>query len=254
MTFFEKDVPYYAQHHRDLCALPGAAGCASTASSRRSSARPAIAIRDADVAMVTSYCPDGALACALVLDAPVPCRACYDLDTPATLEALESGQRVPYIPDVRLELERPVLCDGRLAPGEWIATSEGRGMKVDAVSHGDDHFFPRTVRRRVDLGGAIVEWEVEPCAIVERYVRTAASAPGRSLTRLSRGLAGHGPLFGGAPDEERRLALEAERACARLSRLVTWRSFMGRAPRGVRTRPSRARHSLADPRRCLFRA
>jgi spore maturation protein CgeB len=47
-------------------------------------------VRTADVAMVTSYCPDGLLASRLVLDTPGPLHVFYDLDTPVTLAALEA--------------------------------------------------------------------------------------------------------------------------------------------------------------------
>src|SRR5581483_8693384 len=53
---------------------------------------------DADAAIVTSYCPDAAPATELVLDAPAPRRIFYDLDTPVTLERLERGDPVEYLP------------------------------------------------------------------------------------------------------------------------------------------------------------
>jgi spore maturation protein CgeB len=55
-------------------------------------------LADADAAMVTSYCPDGVAAADLVLDAPVPVRVFYDLDTPVTLARLAAGQEVEYVP------------------------------------------------------------------------------------------------------------------------------------------------------------
>jgi spore maturation protein CgeB len=47
------------------------------------------AIQNSDVALVTSYCPDGLAAAQLVLDVPGPLHAFYDMDTPVTLAALE---------------------------------------------------------------------------------------------------------------------------------------------------------------------
>ncbi len=94
-VFFEKDVPYYAQH-RDLVrgdgyelvlypsfdeVLPAA---------RR-------ALDTADVAMVTSYCPDARRATDLVLASPGR-HVFYDMDTPITLAALARGEEVPYLP------------------------------------------------------------------------------------------------------------------------------------------------------------
>ena len=49
-------------------------------------------LADADVAIVTSYCPDGLAATDLVLDAPRATRVFYDLDTPVTLAAPRSGR------------------------------------------------------------------------------------------------------------------------------------------------------------------
>ena len=97
VTFFEHDVPYYASH-RDLVDPPG---CALHLYGAWEAVLPAAerAVREADVAMVTSYCPDGPAAAALVLSACPGVRVFYDLDTPVTLERLRQGERVPYLPD-----------------------------------------------------------------------------------------------------------------------------------------------------------
>jgi spore maturation protein CgeB len=47
--------------------------------------------------MVTSYCPDALAATELVLSTNAGLRVFYDLDTPVTLHALQSGQEVAYI-------------------------------------------------------------------------------------------------------------------------------------------------------------
>ncbi len=95
VTFFERDAPWYASH-RDLTDL---AGCTLHLYGRwdevRSEARRAV--QRADAAMVTSYCPDGVAATALVLEAarlPV----FYDLDTPITLDELEEGRWPAWLP------------------------------------------------------------------------------------------------------------------------------------------------------------
>jgi hypothetical protein len=73
VVFFERDVPYYAAH-RDLTELPGGQLCLYTdwmeavSLGRRH-------LADADVGMVTSYCPDGIAAADLVLSSPTPLRA-----------------------------------------------------------------------------------------------------------------------------------------------------------------------------------
>ncbi len=94
VTFFERDVPYYAAH-RDLHELNG-----GTLSLYRHweellpSGRREIA--DADVAIVTSYCPDGIAASELVCDSSA-LRVFYDLDTPVTLARLRAGEPLSYI-------------------------------------------------------------------------------------------------------------------------------------------------------------
>ncbi|HEX2643993.1 MAG TPA: glycosyltransferase [Thermoanaerobaculia bacterium] len=99
VVFFERDVPYYATT-RDLFELPGTdLVLYSDWESILPRARQETA--DADVAMVTSYCPDGVAATSLVLDAAAadggPLGVFYDLDTPVTLSQLRAGQSVSYI-------------------------------------------------------------------------------------------------------------------------------------------------------------
>jgi spore maturation protein CgeB len=95
VVFFERDVPYYAEN-RDLWEIPGGElvlyrdWSEVLPAARRHAA-------EADVSMVTSYCPDGIAATEVVLDSPAPARVFYDLDTPVTLDALRSGAPVPYI-------------------------------------------------------------------------------------------------------------------------------------------------------------
>ncbi|HEX2190812.1 MAG TPA: glycosyltransferase [Longimicrobiaceae bacterium] len=97
VVFFERDVPYYAEH-RDLHALPG--GGDLVLYPEWEGALPAARreLEGADVAMVTSYCPDGVAASELLLASRVPLRVFYDMDTPVTLQALERGEAVPYLP------------------------------------------------------------------------------------------------------------------------------------------------------------
>jgi len=47
-------------------------------------------------------------------------------------------------------------------PHEWLLTPQGRMLKTDSGSHGDDHFFPGPTDIAWDLAGAIVEWEMNP--------------------------------------------------------------------------------------------
>jgi hypothetical protein len=59
-----------------------------------------------------------------------------------------------------LEVERPVYADGRLAPREWVPMQNATLIKLDAIDHGDDHFFPGPCDSAWDLAGAIVELEL----------------------------------------------------------------------------------------------
>jgi spore maturation protein CgeB len=94
LVFLERDVPYYADT-RDYFDIPrGRLVLYRDWEDVRGEARAEL--RDADVAMVTSYCPDGIAAAELVLDARAT-RVFYDLDTPVTLLRLAHGESLPYI-------------------------------------------------------------------------------------------------------------------------------------------------------------
>ena len=95
VVFFERDVPYYAMN-RDVFEVPGGdlVLYGEWDDIRRRAAR---AVAEADVAMVTSYCPHGIEATDLVADAPRALRVFYDLDTPVTLSRLSRGEITTYI-------------------------------------------------------------------------------------------------------------------------------------------------------------
>lgn len=98
ITFYEKDVPYYAST-RDGWVAPAAVRVRLYERLESIRGEAERELGDADVAMLTSYCPDAELAARLVLDSSAAVRVFYDLDTPVTLEALESGQHVFYVPE-----------------------------------------------------------------------------------------------------------------------------------------------------------
>lgn len=96
VTFFERDVSYYADH-RDVrepigCELRLYSSWKQIEDAARTS------VSDADVAMVTSYCPDAQAASDLVRTMSPPMTVFYDLDTPITLDRLDRGEQVDYIP------------------------------------------------------------------------------------------------------------------------------------------------------------
>jgi spore maturation protein CgeB len=96
VTFFERDVPYYAEN-RDLTALPEGGTLVLYADWQEALPAMRRALQAADVGMVTSYCPDALAAAALLQDSGVPIRCFYDLDTPVTLARLDAGEAVGYI-------------------------------------------------------------------------------------------------------------------------------------------------------------
>jgi spore maturation protein CgeB len=95
VVFYERDVPYYAGS-RDLTEVPGG-DLVLYADWQEVRRRAAGDIGDADVAMVTSYCPDGIEATELVIGTAPVLTVFYDLDTPVTLSRLRRGETTTYI-------------------------------------------------------------------------------------------------------------------------------------------------------------
>ncbi|MBI3802762.1 MAG: glycosyltransferase [Nitrospirae bacterium] len=96
VVFFERDVPYYAAH-RDFAGLPGL-DLVLYLRWEEVWRQAEGALVDADVAMITSYCPDAIAASELALSSPARLRLFYDLDTPVTLERKRAGAPVDYLP------------------------------------------------------------------------------------------------------------------------------------------------------------
>jgi spore maturation protein CgeB len=99
VTFFERDVPWYAQHrdlHRgdgyEIVLYPSWDEVVRAATK---------SLAFADVGIVTSFCPDAESASSLLVDSHAR-RVFYDLDTPVTLERLRRGERVEYLPSAGL--------------------------------------------------------------------------------------------------------------------------------------------------------
>jgi spore maturation protein CgeB len=96
VVFFERDVPYYAEH-RDMPAVDDATVILYRDWNEVSSTvRRELSGGGADVAMVTSYCPDGVAATAAVTESNV-LGVFYDLDTPVTLDHFKAGDAVAYL-------------------------------------------------------------------------------------------------------------------------------------------------------------
>jgi spore maturation protein CgeB len=95
VVFFERDVPYYAEH-RDAVSFDQI-GWRLYGDWADAAAAAQAELEGAEVGMVTSYCFDGIAASEAVLSSRVPMRVFYDLDTPVTLARLGQGETLSYI-------------------------------------------------------------------------------------------------------------------------------------------------------------
>lgn len=95
VVFFERDTPFY-RSHRDLTEPTWGE---LRLFERWDEVLPYVRqhLADADVAVVTSYCPDALAATDAATEAGVPLRVFYDLDTPVTVERVRAGEAVDYI-------------------------------------------------------------------------------------------------------------------------------------------------------------
>jgi hypothetical protein len=86
----------------------------------------------------------------------------------------------PQIHPGDLITNNPVLSDGRMQPHEWLLQADGRIFKTDAISHGDDHFFPGPADIAWDLAGAAVEWQMDSQAtdfLLARFAHLTGDDP-----------------------------------------------------------------------------
>jgi hypothetical protein len=123
-----------------------------------------LARRDLDAGVIdhlATYCAKRSALC--------PCSSpVADLEA-MTAKNLAAG--LSRVDPPALPIERLFVADGRMAPHEWLRAADGSLTKVDAISHGDDHFFPGPTDVAWDLAGAIVEWELDGAAS-ERLLAT----------------------------------------------------------------------------------
>ncbi|HEX5236778.1 MAG TPA: glycosyltransferase [Silvibacterium sp.] len=96
-SFYEKNVPYYA-NARDGWLPPDGIRLRLYDALDDVRAEAVRELATTDVAFCTSYCPDGPEASQLILDSDAAIKSFYDLDTPITLKAVDSEERVPYLP------------------------------------------------------------------------------------------------------------------------------------------------------------
>lgn len=96
-SFYEKNVSYYADT-RDGWTPPAGIYLRLYDSLQEIEPEAKRDLAVADVALCTSYCPDGAEAAKIILDSRAAIKAFYDLDTPVTLKAVSADEMVPYLP------------------------------------------------------------------------------------------------------------------------------------------------------------
>jgi spore maturation protein CgeB len=152
VVFYERDVPYYAGA-RDLAEMPGGKlilypEWATVASCAKAD------IADADVAIVTSYCPDGIAAADLVTSDPKTLAVFYDLDTPVTLSRMRRGEKLDYIGPRRLmDFDLVLSFTGGAALGE-LRDRMGARLVVPLYGHVDPdvhHPTPSVPQYAADL-------------------------------------------------------------------------------------------------------
>ena len=79
VTFFERDVPYYAST-RDVRELPSGAVLRLYQGTNDIRDEAQVELAQADLAMCTSYCPDGVEAAEWILQSRAGVRAFYDIE------------------------------------------------------------------------------------------------------------------------------------------------------------------------------
>ena len=176
VVFFERDVPYYAEN-RDLLSLPGAELVLySDWNAIRS--RAAQEVREADAAVVTSYCPDARAAAALVQDGR-GASVFYDLDTPVTLARLDEG--VPYLPSDGLGGFDLVLSYTGGAALDALRDDLGARRTAALYGHADPevHRPATAAEARADLSYIGTYAEDRQAALEALFVRPARERPGQ---------------------------------------------------------------------------
>lgn len=128
LVFFERIVPYYAQNRDD----PG--GSATLVLYRHWLEVQRMVARewaDADLGLVTSYCPDALAASDVMLESRAGLRAFYDLDAPVTLDLHSRGQPVAYLGERALrDFDLVLSFTGGLAPELLKAQLGARHVRV----------------------------------------------------------------------------------------------------------------------------
>ncbi len=179
VTFYEKDVQYY-RDARDLTELPGGGELRfyGTLDEVRREARERL--NSCDLALCTSYCPQGADVAELLLNSRAAVKAFYDLDTPVTLDALDSGKYPEYLPANGLsDFDLVLSYTGGRALDELQAKLGARRVAplygwVDPVQH---HPVPPEEHYRADLSYLGTYAEDRQTGVESLFVEPARRLP-----------------------------------------------------------------------------
>jgi spore maturation protein CgeB len=153
VQFFERDVPYYARY-RDYTEMPRGSRLHLYGTWENAVPIARHCLRESDVSIVTSYCPDAIAASELALDSPVPLRTFYDLDTGVTLRKFAAGEPVTYIgPRLLAEYDLVLSYTGGKALTQLRTLLGARAVEalygsVDPEAH---HPSPANPRFEADL-------------------------------------------------------------------------------------------------------
>lgn len=96
-TFYERDVSWYADT-RDNWNPPSGISLRLYSSLNQVRDDALRELSSSDLALFTSFCPDGPAVAKLILSSGAAISCFYDLDTPVTLRALQNRDLVPYLP------------------------------------------------------------------------------------------------------------------------------------------------------------
>ncbi len=180
VTFYERDVPYY-RDTRDLYQLPEGAELCLYDSMQAIRSRAAKELAHSDLAMYTSYCPDGVLAAEWILSSSATVRAFYDMDTPVTLKALNEDATKAYLPvDGLAAFDLVLSYTGGRALNELRQRLHAGNVSalygwVDPATH---HPVPPAERFRSTFSYLGTYAQDRQPSLAELFLRPAAAMPG----------------------------------------------------------------------------
>jgi spore maturation protein CgeB len=141
VSFFERDVPYYAKNRDLIDWIDGELVLYSEWSGVEERARAAVGA--ADVSIIASFCPDAQVASRLVLAKRDGLKIFYDLDTPITLDQYSKRGSVAYLPSGGLkDFDLVLSYTGGLALAELVRALGAR-KAVTLYGHADPDFHRR---------------------------------------------------------------------------------------------------------------